>query len=420
MNSLDEIQYSHYFGGSPLDRSVEGQKNPSFLRNCIDSMDSVFILSDSGKTLAVSTSNPTIDSTEHDIELFMGTKDFVYELLEIKDSAALIENYPVVLLGCSYSYSQNLDTGTLDPMPIWHIAVDTKLKSEDDFINRSLNILKSNQISKINQNMKLIAVDGRSLLYNSTAIDISIGGQALALLSFHNTNKYHSQTGSLTKSIESGAKRECMTTQKKIYPRVDPVAISCVISPDGNQCLLGRTKRFGVGFYSCLSGFVEPSESVEEAVRREVWEEAGVRIGRVSIIQSQPWPIGRGGGCELMLGCVARANSWDINISETEMDDVRWFSREQAKSMLLASNRAYSKRGNSGNGEFFLPSERAIAHHLVKEFVYNKPSVQDLFSSSSRLVFGNRLDMSTLVSLVGLSGIALEGPFSIKVGLLRK
>ncbi|XP_072716576.1 NAD-capped RNA hydrolase NUDT12 isoform X1 [Ciconia boyciana] len=105
----------------------------------------------------------------------------------------------------------------------------------------------------------------------------------------------------------------------------DPVVIMQVIHPDGNHCLLGRQKKFPPGMFTCIAGFVEPGETIEDAVRREVEEEAGVKVGHVQYVSCQPWPM----PSSLMIGCLAVAVSAEIKVDKNEIEDAHWFTREQ-------------------------------------------------------------------------------------------
>jgi NAD+ diphosphatase len=126
------------------------------------------------------------------------------------------------------------------------------------------------------------------------------------------------------------------------------VVIMLVI--DGDRCLLGRQPRFPAGFYSSLAGFIEPGESIEEAVAREVFEEAGIRTGRVRYIASQPWPF----PSSLMIGCFAEATSTEIRIDATELEDAKWFTKAEVRAAL------------AGSGPFKVAPPFAIAHNLLK------------------------------------------------------
>ncbi|CAK0736539.1 hypothetical protein CVIRNUC_000762 [Coccomyxa viridis] len=217
-------------------------------------------------------------------------------------------------------------------------------------------------------------VDLRSLMPVLPMEELAVAGHAVALSNWHKSHVFCGKCGSRTEPIEAGGKRQCLADPAhREYPRTDPVAIMLVESVDGEHALLGRPrslKRRGP-VLTCLSGFIEQGESIEEAVAREVREEAGVDVESVHILGSQPWPIGRGGSCELMIGCMAKAKSDALHMDDTEMDDVRWISKADVKKALERSSAA----DNPLTGEheeqhqdldFFVPPPWAIAHHLVK------------------------------------------------------
>ena len=128
-----------------------------------------------------------------------------------------------------------------------------------------------------------------------------------------------------------------------------------MLATHGERCLLGRQPRFAPGMWSCLAGFVEPGESIEEAVRRETVEEAGIVCGRVSYFASQPWPF----PMSLMIGCHAEALSTEITIDRAELEDARWFDRDEITLMLL---RRHPDR-------LFAPPPVAIAHHIIRAWI---------------------------------------------------
>ena len=129
-----------------------------------------------------------------------------------------------------------------------------------------------------------------------------------------------------------GAKRRCESCGAEHFPRTDPVVIMLAVR-DG-RCLLGRGPQFPEGWYSTLAGFVEPGETVEEAVRREILEESGIRIGTVTYLASQPWPFPH----SLMLGCLGEAIGDTIDFDKTELEDCRWFSRDEVAQMLAGTH----------------------------------------------------------------------------------
>ncbi|MCP4384285.1 MAG: NUDIX domain-containing protein, partial [Hyphomicrobiales bacterium] len=134
----------------------------------------------------------------------------------------------------------------------------------------------------------------------------------------------------------------------------DPVVIMLAVDASGpaERCLLGRQTRFVEGMYSCLAGFVEPGETIEDAVRRETGEEAGIKVGRVRYHSSQPWPF----PASLMIGCHAEALTTDITRDEVELEDARWFGRDEVLSILAGTHADGIK----------CPPSMAIAHKLIR------------------------------------------------------
>jgi len=179
---------------------------------------------------------------------------------------------------------------------------------------------------------------------------VAILGQARSLLSWHSRHQHCAVCGANTKPAKGGYQRTCESEACKAehFPRTDPVVIMLVI--DGDCCLLGRQPRFPAGFYSSLAGFIEPGESVEEAVAREVYEEAGVRVGRVRYVASQPWPF----PSSLMIGCFAEAISREIRMDSTELEDAKWFTKADVRASL------------AGDGIFKCSPPFAIAHNLLQ------------------------------------------------------
>ncbi|WP_026606462.1 NAD(+) diphosphatase [Methylocapsa acidiphila] len=157
--------------------------------------------------------------------------------------------------------------------------------------------------------------------------------QAKSLMHWHATHRFCANCGAPTRLAAAGWRRACDACGKQHFPRTDPVVIMLVVN--GGDCLLGRhvgTVRAGYpkGTYSCLAGYVESGETCEDAVRREVFEEAGIKIGRVDYYASQPWPF----PATLMIGCIAEAIGRDVQIDPKEIEDARWFSREEAELIL--------------------------------------------------------------------------------------
>ena len=181
--------------------------------------------------------------------------------------------------------------------------------------------------------------------------DLATYGTARSLVDWHARHRFCARCGQPTKLTKGGWQRNCAACKADHFPRVDPVTIMTV-KHDGNL-LLGRQPRFPARRFSALAGFVEPGESIEEAVAREVFEEAGVRVRRVSYVASQPWPF----PSQLMIGCHAHADSAELTIDATEIEEARWFTRAEVAEAMAA--------GDEG-AAFIAPPPHAVAHHLLK------------------------------------------------------
>ena len=203
---------------------------------------------------------------------------------------------------------------------------------------------------------------------------LAVAGHAVAKVGWRRKHLFCGRCGEQLVLAEMG-KLLCPRPEKpacpKLYPRTDPVIIMAVESVDGARVLLGRGKRAPPGLFTALAGFVEQAETIEDACRREVREESGVRVEAVSILGSQPWPIGRAGSCELMIGCMARAASSDDEAEASEeLQEARWFTRGEIRDALERSGMAanpYNGGDGGGVGEvLWIPPRFAIAHHLLK------------------------------------------------------
>ena len=183
--------------------------------------------------------------------------------------------------------------------------------------------------------------------------------EAKAVLSWHARHRFCPNCGTPTRVVQAGWRRDCPSCKVEHFPRTDPVVIMLVIA--GERALLGRSGRFVPTMWSCLAGFAEPGETIEEAVRREVIEETGVACGRVNYFTSQPWPF----PSSLMIGCVAEALSEDIVIDREELEDARWFDREELALMLARQH----PQGLT------TPPPVAIAHHIIRGYVEDGDNV---------------------------------------------
>jgi NAD+ diphosphatase len=177
--------------------------------------------------------------------------------------------------------------------------------------------------------------------------------EAKAMIGWHGRHRFCANCGSPTRVVQGGWRRDCPSCHIEHFPRTDPVVIMLMIA--GERCVLGRSPRFAQTMWSCLAGFAEPGETIEEAVRREVLEEVGIVAGRVKYFASQPWPFPG----SLMIGCHAEALSENIVIDRSEIEDARWFERDELKLML-------GRRHPDG---LTTPPPVAIAHHIIRDFV---------------------------------------------------
>jgi len=196
--------------------------------------------------------------------------------------------------------------------------------------------------------LRSIAVQGLVELDHLPAL-----AEGKALLNWHARHRFCSTCGAATEVVEGGWRRDCPSCKAQHFPRTDPVVIMLAVA--GDRCVLGRSYRFQAAMWSCLAGFVEPGEAIEDAVRRETREEAGIICGRVRYFASQPWPF----PTSLMIGCHAEALSRDIVIDRAELDDARWFEREEVASMLLRSH----------PDGLTTPPSMAIAYHIIRAWV---------------------------------------------------
>ncbi|OYW44212.1 MAG: NADH pyrophosphatase [Sphingomonadales bacterium 32-68-7] len=180
--------------------------------------------------------------------------------------------------------------------------------------------------------------------------DLALYGGARSVLDWHARHRFCARCGQPTRLAKGGWQRDCPACTAQHFPRTDPVAIM-LVEHDG-KLLLGRSARYPPRSYSALAGFIEPGESIEEAVAREVQEEAGVRVRDVRYIASQPWPF----PSQLMIGCHALADSPDLTIDPSEIEDARWFARAEV---------AEAMEKGPDSPTFVAPLREAIAHSML-------------------------------------------------------
>lgn len=162
--------------------------------------------------------------------------------------------------------------------------------------------------------------------------DAGVAAAAKGVLGWHATHGFCARCGGPSAPADAGWKRVCAACGGQHFPRTDPVVIMLILR--GERVLLGRSSGWPPGMYSLLAGFMEPGESIEAAVRRETWEEAGVRVGTVDYLSSQPWPF----PASLMIGCRGFALGEEIVRDPVELEDARWVSREGVLAGLMGQD----------------------------------------------------------------------------------
>ena len=195
--------------------------------------------------------------------------------------------------------------------------------------------------------------DARNAALMLSAAEAGILCQAATQLNWHASHRFCSACGHESEIRRGGQLRQCVRCGKQHFPRTDPVVITVV--SHGDQCLLGqsRGRMTRLKTYSALAGFVDQGESIEEAVAREIMEEAGIQVKNVRYLFSQPWPFPH----TLMIGCEATAATTEIVQDEEEMEDVQWFDRQEVRLAL-----------EERNPRLILPGPIAIAHHLINRW----------------------------------------------------
>ncbi len=194
--------------------------------------------------------------------------------------------------------------------------------------------------------------DLRGVMALLTPRDAELAATAKAVLQWHSTHRFCSACGVASQMSHAGWQRSCPACHAQHFPRTDPVVIMLVVR--GNKLLLGRSAAWPEGMYSLLAGFVEPGETLEAAVRREVFEETGITTGAVRYLASQPWPF----PASLMFGCIAEATSDAITLDPAELEDALWVTREELVE-VMAGQHPVIKPGRKG----------AIAQFLMGNFL---------------------------------------------------
>jgi NAD+ diphosphatase len=276
-------------------------------------------------------------------------KDPKSKFLPLWDLNVLISNGP------------NQGLGWLSIDELGHLGIDTRvvflgLRAQEAYFAVDISD-NSAAVLDLKESGDWRFEDARTVTDYLSGTDSGIVAQARIQVNWHNRNGFCSICGHETFVKRGGQVRQCSNCDTEHFPRTDPVVITLV--SDKDRCLLGqsRARQFARKMYSALAGFMDQGESIEEAVAREIGEEAGIQVENIRYHSSQPWPF----PWSVMIGCHADAVTTDIVMDDDEMADVRWFQREE---VLLALE------GKNQNLE--LPAPIAIAHHLIKAWATHR------------------------------------------------
>jgi NAD+ diphosphatase len=271
------------FLGNTLDRMSTRRNDKDFLSKCLEATDTEIVLSTSQKLVFANASPQKIGHTL-DAALGLGA-----------DPAEL------TFLGKRPDTGQALFAGCI-------AHSDEELAERDD----------------------LFVQDLRTLALNKCFPPAELGAlaQARALIHWHRTHQFCSRCGEKSFLAEAGYRRDCPSCGGLHFPRTDPCVIMLIT--DGDRALLGRPTRLAEGVFTTLAGFMEPGETIEQAVRRETKEESNIDVGEVRLISNQPWPF----PANLMLGCTGEALSSEITIEDDELEACKWCDRDEVRQMV--------------------------------------------------------------------------------------
>ncbi|KAK4151249.1 NUDIX hydrolase domain-like protein [Chaetomidium leptoderma] len=391
-------EIANYFSGSPLNRLSFLRADTPFLRAAFAHRDARFLLLNKLAPLVQGAADQAhlAFATHADVAPLTGADPFARteaEMISGYDSSEEEEQVVVVFLGVD-------ELGVLPPLVLQQ-GENEKGAGEEGFGYRdfkgapyfAVDVTPRGKVSGLAE--ALIAKmtgKGFSFLDNSPrpmglhAGQAAMYGQARALIDWNARTPFCAQCGQPTLSVHAGTKRVCPPTDRAggsvrdrkpcatrgtvsnhSFPRTDPTVIMAIVSADGTKILLGRQRRWPQYWFSTLAGFQEPGESIEEAVRREVWEESGVKVGRVIIHSSQPWPF----PASLMIGAIGQALPGDGETiylgHDAELESAKWFPMDEVKDALArgVSNLGEAAPEGYVEGALRLPPPTAIANRLI-------------------------------------------------------
>lgn len=373
-------EVANYFSGSPLNRVSFLRPDHAFLSSALKHPSTTFLLFNQLEPL-VKSPTELARRTFDDVKSVIGENPF--ERTE-EDTIAQYNSSlylpQIIFLGLDEKKEGFVYKEHYKGQP-WFAVDVTPKESVTDAAEKLIEKLKGEGLdfSKGRMNLSLPAEEA------------AIYAEARHLLDWNARNPFCASCGYKTLSVNAGFKRTCppkdiadsvanagerppCATRTGIsnlcFPRTDPTVIMAVVSADGQRILLGRQKRWPPYWYSTLAGFLEPAESVEEAVRREVWEESGIHLGRVVIHSTQPWPY----PANLMIGAIGQAipEGEKIHLGhDAELEDAKWFTAEEVREALRVGTSGLGEEAGSEykEGGLRLPPKTAIANQLMTAVV---------------------------------------------------
>ncbi|XXH05167.1 Putative vacuolar membrane transporter for cationic amino acids [Hypoxylon texense] len=371
-------EIANYFSGSPLNRISFLRTDYGFLRAAFAHPQAAFLLLDNLSPLVKDPAHLSYVARDV-VTPLTGEEPFrESEQEQVREFNSAVTRPVVLFLGIDEK-QPGFQYREYKGNPYFAVDVTPKGTTADK-AQSIIDLIKATGVSFI---------DGRRLM-SLNAPEAAIYAEARSLLDWNARNPFCGGCGQPTMSINAGWKRVCPPSDLAVlgadgtpkaradcatrhgvsnlcFPRTDPTVIMAIVSADGARLLLGRNKRFPPSWYSTLAGFLEPGESIEEAVRRETWEESGVAVGRVVVHSSQPWPL----PANLMIGAVGQAVPGGETIHlghDEELADARWYSFEEVREGITNGVSGLGDPAPPGykEGGLRLPPQIAIANQLIQ------------------------------------------------------
>jgi len=426
MSVLNPQISANFPGGSPLNRLSWLRTSQVFVDAILHSPSTRWILFKSGQPLVVSHKDraklrPLARLTTADVKPLLGPEPYLGQGQNDGDIApngisvlevARLRGPKIIFLGLEEPHGTTAILPSSDfsvkkeaPEVIAERITGTPYFSLDvsDAESAALDaVLQNNQLAKDEGQLKFL--EARAAMFSMNWFDAAVFAEAGSMIDWNARNKFCSSCGSPVYSLWAGWKLSCTTVlpweakegvkpcpssiglNNFSHPRTDPVIITVVINETGDKILLGRNAKWSLPYYSALAGFMEPGEAFEDSVKRELWEEAGVKVWDIKYHSSQPWPF----PANLMVGFYAKASeSQELRVDlDNELADVRWFTREEILAVLdhpEGTNFGLTSNSQPGKDDppFRVPPKTAIAGVLISDWARGKLSGSD--SAGSRL-----------------------------------